>query len=229
MRDMALYMTPVIRNTATRGHNITKKKKKHNYGLFWPGRTFFNLLFVVVSHRRAPWRLYDVNLTKHNSHCPRLIHRLDGHIILSIDGEREGLGEQGTHCVRPLMNLEFQFKLLGSGAAIVLIKYPAITWGDSFASDSRLVYVFGILNNQSIKERILNVHQSWMNLNRREKAFKDKNEHNGDNRMLDWITGAKCQHWQKNNKQQNALLFSHWCSVVLSWDVRIRDFWSPLF
>ena len=154
------------------------------------------------------------------SRCQRVTHQLHGHIILSVERERERLGEWGTHCVRPLMNLDtVQFKLpirqLGSGAAIVFINYPAITWGDSFASDSRLVYVFWILNNPSMKERIWNVHQSWINLNQHEKAFKEKNEHNGDNRMLDLITGAKCQHRQKNNTQQNALLFSHWCSVVL--------------
>lgn len=62
--DMAFYMAAVIRNTAARGRNMTKKL---NYGLLRPGWTFFNLLYVVVSHRRVPLGLYDVNLTKHIS------------------------------------------------------------------------------------------------------------------------------------------------------------------
>lgn len=195
------------------------------WDLVGPFSTYCMWLFLTGG---CPWDFMmsiwqNISAKKKNgdlSRCPWITHRLDGHIILSVDRERERLGEWGTHCVRPLMNLDtVQFKLpirqLGSSAAIVFINYPTITWGDSFASDSRLVYVFGIFNNPSMKERIWNVHQSWINLNRHEKAFKEKNEHNSDNRMLDWITGAKCQHWQKNNKQPNALLFSNWCSVVL--------------
>lgn len=50
MTDMALYMTPVIRNTATRGHNITKKKKNITMGcsdLVGPFSTYSLWLFLT--------------------------------------------------------------------------------------------------------------------------------------------------------------------------------------